>query len=172
MPGHIDDVIDASQNSEVAVHGQHRSVRRKIWPVMPVLAAGILAVFLVVLRYEAVAIAPNGLHDSGPRIANANVSRLARAGMHFRSRFVDDDGINPWHTGASASRLHGIKRRFRAAQEASVFGLPPGVTNHRLAFADCVVIPTPNLRLNRLAHRSHMFEMVVVLGRFIGTSFA
>ena len=77
VTSHVDDVIHAPQNPEIAVRGQHGSVRRKIWPVMPVFAVAVLAVFAVVLCNEAVAIAPNSLHDPRPGIADADVACLA-----------------------------------------------------------------------------------------------
>jgi hypothetical protein len=36
----------------------------------------ILVVLLVVVADEAMGIAPDGLHDAGPRITNANIARV------------------------------------------------------------------------------------------------
>ena len=77
VAGYVDDVIHAAQNAEVSVDGKHRSIGRKIWPILPFLAVGVLAVFSVVLSDEAIAVAPDGLHNAGPGIANADVSRFA-----------------------------------------------------------------------------------------------
>ena len=81
-------------------------------------------------------------------------------------------GIDSRHPRARAARLHGIERRFGAAQEAAVLGLPPGVDDHGLAFADGFVVPAPDFGLDGFAHRGHVLEMVVVLGGFIVTGLA
>src|SRR5271165_5526662 len=172
VPGYVDYVIHASQDPEIAVHGQHGSVRREIRPVMPVLAVAILAVFSVILLDEARAITPNGLHDPWPGIANADVPCLPRTGGHILSHFVDDGGVDARHPWARASRLHRIQGRLGAAEEASVFGLPPCVHNHCLTFANRFVIPAPNLWLDGFSHRGHVLEMIFVLGGFIVTGFA
>ena len=41
-----------------------------------------------------------------------------------------------------------------------------------LALADLLVVPLPDFRLDGFAHRGHVFEVVVVLGRFVGTDLA
>src|SRR5580692_13213987 len=132
MASHIDDVINPAENAEIAVRGQYSSIRRKIRPVTPILAVGVLAVFFVVLADEAVAIPPDGLHDSRPGIADTDIPCFVRSGRNLLAIFVNNRWINPGHAGARASRLHGINGRFGAAEEASVFGLPPGIDNHRL----------------------------------------
>src|SRR5262249_12415510 len=60
-------------------------------------------------------------------------------------------------------------RRLRAAEETAVLRLPPRVDDHRLSLADDVVVPTPDFWLDRLAYRRHVLEVVVVLGRLLGT---
>src|ERR1039458_1002211 len=167
MARYVDHVIHASQYSEIAVHGQHVSGRRKRGPVAPLLAVAILAIFLVILSDESFAIAPNGLHDPGPRIANDDVARLPRSCRDFLVVLVINRRIDSRHAWARASRLHRIKRGFRAAQEAPVLRLPPGVDNDCLALADGLVVPAPDLGLDGFSHRGHVFEMVVVLGGFI-----
>src|ERR1035438_4919756 len=171
MPGHVDDVIHASENAEIAVSGEHGSIGRKIGPVAPIFAAGILAVFPVVLGDETIAIAPDGLHDPGPGIPYADVAGLVRSSRDLLPVFVNNHRIDSRHTWARASRLHGIDRRLGAAEESSVFSLPPGVDNHCLTFAHNVVIPAPDLGLDGFADCGHVLEMVVVLGGFIVTGF-
>src|ERR1035437_6339172 len=159
MAGHVDDVIHASQDSEISVHGQHRVLFRSVGPVAPVLAVAILAVFCVVLSDETFAIAPNGLHDPGPRIANDDVARLPRSCRDFLVVLVINRLIDSRHAWRRASRLHRIKRWFRAAQEAAVLGLPPGVDNDCLTLADGLVVPPPDLGLDGFSYRGHVFEM-------------
>src|SRR5439155_15912096 len=67
-----------------------------------------------------------------------------------------------------ASRLHRVECRDRTAQETSVLGLPPSVDDDRLALAYDVVVPPPDRRLDRLAHRGHMLEAVIVFPRLVG----
>ena len=50
-----------------------------------------------------------------------------------------------------------------ARQKASIFCLPPGIDYKRLTFADDLVVPPPNLRLDRFANRGQVLEVLVVL---------
>ena len=112
------------------------------------------------------------MHDSRPRIANADIARFVGPGRDFLAIFVNNRRIDSWHPWACTPRLHGIDGGLGAAEEASVFGLPPGIDNYRLTFAHYIVIPAPDLGLDRLSHCSHVFEVVVVLGGFIVTGLA
>src|SRR5208283_1148321 len=139
---------------------------------MPVFAVPILAVLGKVLCNETVAVAPNGLHDAGPWVPDADVARFARPRRNFLPVFINNDRVDSRHARTSASRLHGIDRGLGAAQESSVFGLPPGVDNHRLTFTHYLVIPAPDFGFDRLSHRRHVLEMVVVLVGLVVTRFA
>src|SRR3974390_2690190 len=143
VASHVNDVIHAPQYPKIAIHGQHGSIRRKIRPVAPILALRILAVLSVVLVDKALPIAPDGLHDSGPGIPNANVSCLPRTGGHDLSQLVDDYGEDTGHTWARAPGLHGIQRWLGGTEEPSVLGLPPGVHDHGFTFAPRLVVPQP-----------------------------
>ena len=172
MAGDVDDVIDAAEDAVVAVGGKHGAVGGVVRPIAPVFALRILAVFFVVLIDEAFRAAPDRLHDAGPWIANADVSRFAGAGFDFFSVFIPDDGIDAEDGGAGAAGLHGIERRLRAAEESARFGLPPGIDDDRFAFADRFVIPAPDFRLDRLADRGHVLEVIVIFFRFVAAGFA
>ncbi len=76
---------------------------------------------------------------------------------------VQNHGKHSRHRGSCAAGLHGIQRRLGTAEETSIFRLPPGIYDHGLPLADHVVVPTPHVRLDRLAHGGHVLEMVVVL---------
>src|SRR6266849_362192 len=158
MASHVDDVIHPAENSEVSVFGEQRSVPGKIGPVAPVLTLRILAVLLVVLPDKAVTVAPDGLKDPRPGIPDADVSRLFGTGGHLLGVFVVNDGINSEHARPGAARFHGIQGRLRAAEETAILRLPPSVNDHSFPFSHDVVIPPPNLRLNRFTHRGHMLE--------------
>src|SRR5258708_40099508 len=170
MPGDVDHVVYTAQNAEIAVRSLRGAVTREVWPVTPVFALRILVVFLIVLADKTLTIAIDRLEDSRPWIANANVSCFARTGLHFLRVLIKDDGIDSGNRRTGTARLHGIERRVGAAQEAAIFGLPPGVHDHGFAFADNLVIPLPHGRLNRLADRGHGLEVVVVFLRFFRTS--
>ena len=171
MARHVDDIIHTAKDSEVTVFGEQRSVARKIGPVTPILTLRILAVLLVVLADKAVAVTPDRLKDPRPWIPDADVSGLFGTGRHFLSIFVINDGINSEHARAGAARFHWVEGRLRAAEETAILGLPPSVDDHSFLFSNHVVIPAPDLRLNRLTHRSHVLKMVIVLFRLLRSSF-
>ena len=85
---------------------------------------------------------------------------------------VVDGRVDADHRRAAAARLHRLQGRQRAAEEAAGLGLPPGVDDDRLALADRLVVPAPDLGLDRLAHRGHVLEVVVVLGRLVRADLA
>ena len=94
MAGDVDDIVDAAEDAVVAIGGQHRAISGVVWPIAPIFAVRILVVLFVVLADEALRIAPDGLHDAGPRIANANVSGVVGAGGNFFAFFVPNHGID------------------------------------------------------------------------------
>src|SRR5919198_4765996 len=79
--------------------------------------------------------------------------------------------MNPRCAGTAAARLHRMNRRNGGAEKAPGFGEPPRIGDDGLVFAHLVVVPTPRLRLNWLAHRGHGFEMVIILAWLLGTEF-
>ena len=85
---------------------------------------------------------------------------------------VVDDRVDPQRHGAAAARLHRLQGGQRGAEEAAGLGLPPGVDDDRLALADLGVVPAPHLGLDRLAHRGHVLEVVVVLLRLLRADLA
>ncbi len=85
---------------------------------------------------------------------------------------VVDHRVDAEHARSAAPGLHRLQPGQRAAQEAAVLGLPPGVGDRGLALADDVVVPPPDVRLDRLADRRHRLEVVVVLGRLVGPELA
>ena len=109
---------------------------------------------------------------AGPRVADADVARLAAALRHLVAVLVVDRRVDAEHAGAAATRLHRLQGRQGAAEEAAVLGLPPGVDDCRLALADLGVVPPPDLGLDRLAHGRHVLEAVVVLPRLLRADLA
>src|SRR6267142_7005909 len=172
VAGDVDDVIHAAEDAIVAVGGNHGAVACKVRPVLPLFALRVLAVFCVVLFDEALWVAPNGLHDAGPGIADAEVACGVLARFDFSSSFIPDRRIDAECGGAGAAGFHQIERGFCGDEEAAGFGLPPGVHDDRFALADNFVIPLPDFRLDGLADGGHVLEVVVVLFRLVGTGFA
>src|SRR6266576_559175 len=97
--GDVDDVIDAAEDAIVTVGGEHGAVRRIVRPVAPVLALRILVVLFVVLRDEALGVAPNGLHDARPGIPNSDGAGFSRARGSFSSLTVPNIRINAGRGG-------------------------------------------------------------------------
>src|SRR5205807_9484472 len=71
--------------------------------------------------------------------------------------------------GPAASGLHRMNRGHRGAEKAAGLRHPPRIGDDRLPLTHLVVIPAPRLRLDRLAHRRHRLEMVLVLARLLST---
>src|SRR5207302_5660506 len=172
VPGDVDDIVDAAEDAVITVLRLHRAVARHVRPVAPVLAFGVLAVTRVVHAHEAVRISPDGLHDAGPGIADADVARLARTGLQFLRFIVVDHRMDARDAGTRAARLHLVDSRHRAAEEAAGFRLPPGVHDHRLFLADDVEVPLPDLGFDGLADGCHVLEAVVVLSGLVRTVLA
>src|SRR5579859_1721472 len=172
VAGDVDDVIDAAENAVVAVGGKNSAVGGVVRPIAPIFAMRILVVLFVVLIDEALRAAPDSLHDAGPGIANADISGRVQTRRNFLSFFIPNNRINAEGGRSSTAGLHGVERRFGAAEEAAGFGLPPGVDDDRLAFADDLVIPAPDVRFDGLAHGSHVLEVVVVFFWLVAAGFA
>src|SRR5206468_11236756 len=103
VPGDVDDIVDAAKDAVITVLRLHRAVARHVRPVAPVLAFGALAVTRVVHAHEAVRISPDGLHDAGPGIADADVARLARTGFQFLPFIVVDHRVDRKSTRLNSS---------------------------------------------------------------------
>src|SRR5215471_6047893 len=170
VPGHVDHVVDAAEDPVVPVGCPDRAVAGEVGPVVPVLAARVLVVLLVVDVDEPLGLAPDRLHDPGPGVADADVAGLAVG--YLVPVLVVDGRVDADHRRAAAARLHRLQGRQRAAEEAPGLGLPPGVHDDRLALADLLVVPAPDLGLDRLTHRGHVLEVVVVLGRLVRADLA
>ena len=65
-----------------------------------------------------------------------------------------------------------MQRRHGRGEESSGLGHPPRVGDDRLPLADLVIIPAPRRGLDRLPHRRHRFEVVLVFARLLRPEFA
>src|SRR5215475_8680583 len=135
MPGHVNHVVHATQDAEVAVRRLHRAVAGKVRPIMPVFAVFVAVVFLVVLANEALAVAPDGLENSRPGIANADVPGFAGTRLNLFALFVVNHRIDARNRRSCAAGLHRINPRLGAAEEPAILGLPPGIDDDGLALA-------------------------------------
>src|ERR1035437_1828360 len=172
VPGHVDHVVDPAEDPVIAVGGLYRSVTGKVGPVSPVLAVLVGAVLLVIGLHEHVGLAPDGLEDPGPGVADADVASLAAASGHFVSVLVIYHRVDPQDRGSATTGFHRVHSGQRASQKATVLGLPPGVDDHGFTFADGVVVPAPHRRLDGLTHGRHVLEVVVVFGWFVWSELA
>src|SRR5664279_4908384 len=120
MAGHVDHVVDAAEDAEVAVGGLDGAVAGEVGPVLPVFALLVPAVLRVIDLHEAVRLAADGLEDSRPRVADADVSRLAAACLDDVTVLVVDHRVDAEHSRPTTARLHRLKGRQRAAEEAAV----------------------------------------------------
>src|SRR6185437_13674399 len=124
VPGDVDHVVDAAEDAEVAVGRLDRTVAREVRPVVPVGRLRVLVVLGVVRRDEPLWLAPDRLEDARPRVADADVARLAAAGRDLVGVLVEDDGIDAEYRGAAAAWLHLVDAGQRRAEEAAGLGLP------------------------------------------------
>src|SRR5438552_5118516 len=109
MPGYVDHVIDASEDTEVSIFRLQRAVSGEVRPIVPVLAVLVLVVLLVVGRHETVRIAVDRLEDTGPGIADTDVARFRTAFRDRLSFLVEDDRIDAQHPRTAAARFHRLK---------------------------------------------------------------
>src|SRR5262249_50409411 len=148
VAGDVDHVVDAAEDPEVAVGRLERAVAGEVGPVVPVLAVRVSVVLGVVHIDEPLGLSPDRLHDSGPRVLDANVARAAAAGGDLVRVLVVDRREDTERARAAAAGLHRLQAGQRAAKETAGLGLPPGVGDGRLALADLGVVPAPDLGLD------------------------
>ncbi|GBE21803.1 hypothetical protein BMS3Bbin01_01155 [bacterium BMS3Bbin01] len=172
VTGDVDDIVDSTKDPEVTVGCLDGAVARQIRPVAPVLAVFVPAVPLVVDLDESVGLFPDRLEDARPRVADADVPGPAASGLDSVVVVVVDHRVDSEDPRAAAARLHRLEGRQRAAEEAAVLGLPPGVDDDRFSLADDIVVPAPDVGFDRFADRRHVLEVVVVLLRFLRAELA
>src|SRR4029450_6358763 len=152
VTGDVDDVVDPAEDAEVTVSGLDGAVTGEVRPVVPVLAVLVLAVLLVVDVDEPLRVSPKGLEDARPGIADADVARATAPGFHDVALLVVDGRVDAEHTRTAAARLHGLRRRQRAAEAATILRLPQRIDEHGVTLGDGAVVPPPNCATGRLHH--------------------
>src|SRR5260370_9971949 len=141
MPGHVDDVVDSTQDAIVAVGRLQSAVAGHVRPVAPVPTVPVLAVPRVVLLDVAIGVLPDRLKRARPGVLDTDISGAAGARRDLVARLVIDDRMNARHAWPCASRLHGVNGRHRAAQEPTLFSLPPAADDSRPTLPYPLVVP-------------------------------
>ena len=154
MARHVENVVDAADDPEVAVLIAPGAV-----------SGGIEALeFAPVLFPVAGLVAVNGAEHGGPRLADNKLPALIRS--HFLAVIVNHGRINAKNGSVAVPGFSGRGARQRADHLHSGFRLPPGVNDRAAASADMIVIPHPCLGIDRFAYRPQQPERrEVVLGR-------
>src|SRR5262245_3799326 len=135
MAGNVHDVVDATQEPEVAVAVTLGAVAREV-------DVGILR---PVLLHVAVRIAPDAAQHPGPRLAEHEI-----AGLRRLARFVEHLGVDP---GKWSRRRAWFQRRDpgqRRNEDMARLGLPPRVDDRAPTATDDFPVPHPRLRVDRL----------------------
>src|SRR5262249_53093527 len=161
MASNIDDVVDTPEDAIVTISRLHSAVPSQVRPVPPVATLSVLAVSSIVLLNEAIRVLPDRLEPPGPGVLDADVPGPARACRDLLPHVIIVDGINPGRARSSASGLHGVRARPRAAKKTAVLGLPPGVDDDCLTLADNVEVPPPHRRLDGFADGRHVLETMI-----------
>src|SRR2546429_2788669 len=126
VPGHIDHIVDPAKDAEIAVGGKHRTITGEVRPVMPVCTLLVPAVLGVVGLHKTLRLAPDGLKDTWPGVADAHIAGPSTSGLDHIALFIIDHGVDSQDSWTATARLHCFQGRQGAAQEAPVLGLPPG----------------------------------------------
>src|ERR1035437_8413024 len=111
--------VSAADDREVAVSGLHRDVAGEVRPVTPVLAVWVLVVLAVVGVHEPLGLAPDGLEDARPRVADADVTGLAAARRYLVAVLVVDHRVDAQDARPAAAGLHRLQGGQRAAEESA-----------------------------------------------------
>ena len=143
----VDDVVNPAHHPEVAV-------AIPPGPITGEIEGGAIggAHFLPIALAEAVGIAMDGAHHSGPRPTNRQVAPLV--GPLGVAIVVNDVGHDAWQGQGGRSRLGGGGPRQGADHHPTGFGLPPGVHDGATATANHLLVPDPGFWVDRLPHRA------------------
>src|SRR5262249_28270068 len=101
--------------------------------------------------HEALVVAEDGAHLSGPGVGDAQIS-CGGALLHL-ALHVDDLRLNAEEWPRCRAGLELRRARQRRDEDAPGLGLPPGIDDGAAAVPDHAVIPLPRLRIDRLANR-------------------
>ena len=141
VPGHVQHVVDAAGDPVVAVL------------VAPAAVAGevVARVLREVGLLEALVVAAHRARLARPRRRQAQRAARRRCPRAPCRRRVDDHGLDAEERQRRRARLGRRGARQRRDQDAAGLGLPPGVDDRAAALAHHVVVPAPDLGVDRLA---------------------
>jgi hypothetical protein len=151
VPRHIDDIVDAPQQPEVAVLVLACAVAREVDPV----------VLAPVGLDEALGVAPQPARHRRPRARNHQVAALIRA--HRLALVVQDGGEDARKRLGRRAGLRGDDAWQRGNHNRARLGLPPSVHNRAASAADMLVVPHPRFGVNRLADRPQQAQAAQVV---------
>src|SRR6266542_2836375 len=109
VPGDIDHVVDPAEDPEVAVGRLNGAVAREVRPIVPVLAVLVPVVLRVISVDVSLGLAPDRLEAAWPRVADADVARLAAPRPDDLTELVVDDRVDAKHARPAAARLHRLQ---------------------------------------------------------------
>ena len=144
VPGHIEDVVDASRDPVVTVFVPAAAVPGEV----------VALVLCEVGLLEALMIAPHRARLARPRRGQAERSRHAIALEHATGLGFEHDRPDAEERQRGGARLGRRHTRQRCDQDAAGLGLPPRVDHGAAARADDIVVPAPDLGIDRLADRA------------------
>ncbi len=78
----------------------------------------------------------------------------------FLAFVIKQGRLNTKERQGRRTRFEVGRTRQRRNQDAAGFGLPPGIDNRAVLFADMLVIPFPGFRVDRLTHRTQQAQTV------------
>lgn len=154
---HVDDVVDAAHDPEVAAVVATRAVACEIHPLhaRPVRVD------------ETLAIAVNAAQHRWPRLADHEQSAGIRG--EFVAVLIDDGRVDS-KEGKRARTWNGRRRaRERRDDVSTRFGLPERVNDRALRVADLLVVPDPRFRIDRFTNGAEDLQAreIVLRGMFI-----
>ena len=144
MPRHVEHIVDAAGDPVVTVLVAAAAVTREV----------VALVLGEVRLLEALVIAPHRARLPRPGRREAERARDPVALEHATALGIDQHGRDPEQRQRRRARLRRGHARQRRDQDAAGLRLPPRVHDRAASLADHVVIPAPDLGIDRFADRT------------------
>eukprot|EP00041_Stephanoeca_diplocostata_P016325 m.321197 g.321197 ORF g.321197 m.321197 type:complete len:471 (-) comp20329_c0_seq3:1019-2431(-) len=140
MPGHVDDVIDASCDPKVPVLIASCTIARAVVPLVK----------SEVRLFKSCVVAEQRSHLPWPRLLNGQISRSCS--LQFVTIIVEEHRDNAQHGERGGSRLHWCGARHARDAVPARFRLPPCVHDGAFLVSNDVVVPQPRFRVDGFSH--------------------
>src|SRR5437899_1010867 len=88
MACHVNDVVNTTQDAEIAVGGLDGAIAGEIGPVPPIFTILVLAKLLIVGLNITLWLTPNRLKNARPRISNTDIAGLSAACFDLASLLI------------------------------------------------------------------------------------